>query len=296
MENATPKVSVIVCSIHPGQAQAVRENVARTIGVEHEVIIFDNRDVGRGICCVYNECAAQSRGEYLCFVHEDVAFCTDNWGPVIIGKLQERSCGVIGFAGSAVKYAFQYGWQGVRRFTRKNYVAGYLSNGGSLRKSDDKCDFAPVICLDGMCLIVRKDVWAECRFDEETFPGFHSYDTDFTTATTVAGYSNYVCHSILVEHHSQGSFSKAWAESVAKYNEKWCNMLPLYVREEVGKQEVERYAVAAEVLAVRRLLKNRIPDEAEMRKEIYSLWKRHPFNIGVFALVIRFVLTRYEGR
>ena len=290
MASANPQISVIVCSIRPDEAHAVRENVAKTIGVEHEVIIFDNRTVGNGICRVYNECASQSRGEYLCFVHEDVAFCTESWGTVVIEKLQEPDCGVIGFAGSTVKYAYRYGWQGVRRFTRKNYVAGSLSKGGSLRKSNDKVDFAPVICLDGMCLIVRKDVWAACRFDEETFAGFHSYDTDFTTAVAVAGYKNYVCHSILVEHHSQGSFSKTWAESVDRYNEKWGGVLPLYVDTEVSKQTVRRYAVNTEVLAMKRLLKNRILSADEMREGVFALWRRHPFNVGVWALVVRFVL------
>lgn len=290
--SANPKISVVVCSIHPDQAQAVRDNVAKTIGVEHEMIIFDNRDVGDGICRVYNECAAQCRGEYICFAHEDIAFCTEGWGAIVIDKLKEHNCGVIGFAGATVKYAYNYGWQGLRRFTRKNYVAGSLSKGGSMRKSNDKSDFAQVICLDGMCLIVRKDVWAECRFDEDTFPGFHSYDTDFTTAVAVAGYKNYVCHSILIEHHSQGSFSKAWAESVVRYNDKWRGKLPLYVSEEVGADEVERYAFKTEVLAMKRLLKNRILSESEARKEIYALWRRQPFNLRIIALVAR-LLLRY---
>ena len=51
-------ISIIVCSINPDAAEKLKQNIAATIGrVEYEVIVFDNRTSGYGICKVYNSCA-----------------------------------------------------------------------------------------------------------------------------------------------------------------------------------------------------------------------------------------------
>ena len=89
MSVTQPKFSIIVCSVKPEMAKALSDNIRSTIGVEYEMIIFDNRQAGKGICAVYNECAERAAGEYLLFVHEDVAFHTEGWGRVIGEKLSE---------------------------------------------------------------------------------------------------------------------------------------------------------------------------------------------------------------
>ncbi len=287
-----PLISIIVCSIRPDEAEALRVNVAQTIGVEHELIIHDNRGSDKGICQVYNECAAKAQGEYLCFAHEDISFLTNDWGGEIISKLSEPSCGVIGFAGSVVKYAYRYGWQGVRRFTRKNYLSKSSSKRESLRKTECVEPYSEVICLDGMCLFVRKDVWAEFGFDQQQFEGFHSYDTDFTTSVAYGGYHNYVCHSVLIEHRSVGSFSKSWYESVMLYNAKWADKLPLYAKSETNRRQVERYAVATEAFGLKLLLKFGILPQREIWHEIKSFWQRNKFSLSSYILIIRYLLHK----
>ncbi len=284
-----PLISIIVCSIRPYEAEALCENVAQSIGVEHEMIIHDNRGSDKGICQVYNECAERAQGEYLCFAHEDISFLTNDWGREIISKLSEPKCGVVGFAGSVVKYAYRYGWQGVRRFTRKNYIAKVSAGKESLRRSESKSSYSEVICLDGMSLFVRKDVWAKFRFDEETFGGFHSYDTDFTTSVAYGGYHNYVSHSVLIEHRSTGSFSKSWYESVLLYNAKWSVRLPLWAKSETYQSEVERYAAPTEAFGLKLLLKFRILEKEEMWCEIKSFWRRNKFSLSAYILIIRYL-------
>ncbi|MBR5877619.1 MAG: hypothetical protein IKZ11_03545 [Alistipes sp.] len=288
-----PLISVIVCSIKPDEAELLAQNVAQTVGLEHEMIVRDNRTDGKGICRVYNECAELAQGEYLCFVHEDVAFCTPEWGKKIVAKLSETDCGVIGFAGSTVKYGLRYGWQGIRRYTRKNYIASTPTKPGSLRTSADGQDFAEVICLDGMCLCVRRDVWERVRFDEESFSGFHSYDTDFTTAVCHAGYKNYVSYSVLVEHRSLGSFSRAWYKSVEAYNKKWAKRLPLYVAEH-SPSEVEANATATEAFGLKLLIKNKILSREEARAEVFGFWRRNRFKLGSYGLIFKYLNTKYE--
>lgn len=288
MSVTQPKFSIIVCSVKPEMAKALSDNIRSTIGVEYEMIIFDNRQAGKGICAVYNECAERAAGEYLLFVHEDVAFHTEGWGRVIGEKLSERSCGVIGFAGSAAKYGYDYGWQGVKHFTHKNYIIGCKHKGGKVRQSAHTQDFMPVVCLDGMCLFVRKEVWVECRFDDDIFRGFHSYDTDFTTHTHSAGYTNYVCHSVRFEHFSLGSFSVAWYESVKLYLAKWGVSLPMRA-EGVSEAEVRRYAVASEAIALKRLIKARILDKQEARSRVLGFAKRHPLSIHSVGLIAKYI-------
>ena len=94
-------ISIIVCSINPDAAEKLKRNIAATIGnMEYEVIVFDNRTSGYGICKVYNSCAEKSRYDFLCFLHEDVQFDTIAWGEKIVRTLSEPECGAIGFAGS----------------------------------------------------------------------------------------------------------------------------------------------------------------------------------------------------
>ena len=291
--SSLPLISVVVCSINPSEAEKLRSNIAQTIGVEYELIICDNRGSGKGICQVYNESATKATGEYLCFVHEDIAFCTPEWGKKIVAKLSEPDCGVIGFAGSTVKYGLRYGWQGIRRYTRKNYIASSPTKRSSLRTSADGRDFAEVICLDGMCLCVRRDVWDRVRFDEVNFPGFHSYDTDFTTAVSYAGYKNYVSYSVLVEHRSLGSFSRVWYESVVVYNKKWVDRFPLYVAEH-SKEEVEANATATEAFGLKLLIKNRILSREEARAEVLGFWRRNRLKLSSYGLIFKYLNTKYE--
>ena len=294
MSATQPKFSIIVCSVKPEMAEALSENVSATIGVDYEMIIFDNRQAGKGICEVYNQCAERAVGEYLLFVHEDVAFHTEGWGRIIGEKLRENSCGVIGFAGSAAKYGYEYGWQGVKHFTHKNYIIGCKHKGGKLRQSAHNKEFMPVVCLDGMCLFVRREVWTECRFDAETFRGFHSYDTDFTTHTHQLGYTNYVCHMVSFEHFSLGSFSAAWYESVKLYLAKWGVSLPVRA-EGVSEAELKRYAVASEAIALKRLVKARILSKQEAWDKVRGFAKRHPLSIHSLGLIVKYI-SKYANK
>ncbi len=90
----------------------------------------------------------------------------------------------------------------------------------------NKDRFAQVITLDGLCLFVRKDVWCECKFDEELFTRFHCYDIYF--ALTVAEkYNNYICYTLDIEHFSEGTYSKEWIEETIKLHNIWSNRLPM---------------------------------------------------------------------
>lgn len=282
-------ISIIICSIKPELVKQLEKNVASTIGIPYEFMVYDNRGTGKGICEVYNECAGKAKYEILFFIHEDVLFHTKDWGKVLANKLAEQDCGVIGFAGGTAKFPYPYGWQSIRSFTRKNYIRG-AQNGrkSSLRKSGNSTGYDAVVTLDGMALCVRKDVWSKISFDDVTFRGFHSYDTDFTTAVFAGGYKNYVCNEILFEHLSQGSFSKEWYDSVKLYLEKWQDKLPLFVKGSCqGLGCVERNRKKVEAFAILQLIKNRIITEQEARMMVKGYAGRYGIGLDVLRMWLK---------
>ena len=81
-----PRFTLICCSVDPAAAEALRRNVAATIGEPFEFDVWDNRGRNVGLCDVYDRCAERSGGEYLCFVHEDVRFLTEGLSLIHISE------------------------------------------------------------------------------------------------------------------------------------------------------------------------------------------------------------------
>lgn len=58
--------------------------------------------------------------------------------------------------------------------------------------------------LDGLFIAVNRHVLDRCRFDEQTFDGFHLYDLDFTFSAFQAGFDVAVFRDIAVIHATAG--------------------------------------------------------------------------------------------
>ena len=225
-------LSIIVCSISTQRLQNLKENVERTIGCDYEIIAFDNREKMWPIAKVYNHAAAQAKYPYLLFVHEDVEFLSEAWGPFVEEKLREPDCGVIGFAGNKAKLRCYSGWGQYPKWDCTYlYQGGYENQNIKIEVNNAflNIPFAEVIVLDGMALFVRKEVWNAYPFDETLLTGFHCYDLDFSIQSAVAGYKNYVCCSnrVLVKHLSLGNYSPAWYRDTVRLYEKWKAKLPI---------------------------------------------------------------------
>jgi hypothetical protein len=220
----------------------MKNSVADTVGVEFEIIVFDNRVEKWGLCKVYNYCAEKAVYPYLCFIHEDVVITTKNWGASLI-EFSESSqdCGVIGIAGGVVAYKnfilWNDGWieKDVRyRYwdpSTDPYSDEIQPNGTSViykTYNPDNVDFAKVVTLDGCFLFVSRDVYAKKPFDEDTFTGFHFYDADFTLGIARIK-QNYVCYKIDLHHFSTGTHNVDFCKGVQKFQIKWKDVLPLSI-------------------------------------------------------------------
>lgn len=250
-------ISMIVCSVDPAKLEKFCENVLMTVGCPCEFVVHDNRETGYGITHVYNLCAAKAKGEYLCFAHEDIFFRTPNWGERIVSLLQKPTTGVVGFAGSMAKLATFSGWGSMKQYTRYNYIQRFRN--GSIKyciANPDKVSASPVIVLDGMCLFMRKEVWAETRFDEATFQGFHLYDLDISMAVGQK-YVNYVTNDVLLEHFSEGSYNQPWLDDTVRFHRKWADRLPFYLEKPNSRVSYFR-EIKMSFLFIRMLMKKRV--------------------------------------
>jgi Glycosyltransferase like family len=222
-------ISFLVCSIREDQLAGLRENLAASVGVEHEVLVHDNRETRWGLARAYNRLAEQARFPLLCFVHEDVRFRSPPaWGVELVGfHAAHPEAGVVGFAGSMVKTRAASGWGSLPAYSRQNLVQHHPSGGQRTIQANPGGEaFSRVTVLDGFCQFVSRSTWETHRFDEVTFPGFHLYDLDFSIRVALDR-SNFVCHTVLAEHFSLGSFSDAWLEATEAFHRKWDAKLPI---------------------------------------------------------------------
>lgn len=232
-------ISIIVCSVNPSMLEEFRDNVNKTIGVENEIIVFDNRETHWGLCKVYNYCMKNAQYPYLCFVHEDMLFFTKNWGKILIDFYSNTpNCGVIGFAGSNYVNRTFVQWKVDRSISRvhtcispkKELPVDYRTLNRFYNCSKE---FEPVIVLDGMFLFTSKLVCGFYEFDEDMLDNFHIYDTDFTFSVSKR-YDNYVCSMIDNMHRSHSRFSKPYIEGLLAFHEKRNEDLPYSIKH-VGK-------------------------------------------------------------
>ena len=63
-------------------------------------------------------------------------------------------------------------------------------------------------------------------FDQDLLKGFHCYDIDYCL-TLKQHYDVVVTFNILMEHFSEGGYSKEWFEDTLKVHKKWEKTLPL---------------------------------------------------------------------
>lgn len=225
-------ISVIVCSRDKALLSGVSKNVGDTIGVPYELIAMDNAERKRGICEVYNEGAAKSRFDILCFMHEDVRMQTEAWGKRIVEILTDPSIGILGVAGSTLKTRTPSPWwEPDPSAARSNILQHYPGMSPKKEYHNPHNEMlSGVVVVDGVWFCCRKEVWQNNRFDETHFRGFHFYDLDFSLQV-FRTMKVCVCYDILLEHLSAGTINKGWTEAALVFHEKWEKQLPLHTKD-----------------------------------------------------------------
>ncbi|WP_375416583.1 glycosyltransferase [uncultured Hymenobacter sp.] len=222
-------ISVIICSRGPAYRAEVTDNIAATIGVPYELVVVDNSANQYGICAAYNEGAARSRYEVLCFAHEDIEFRTPGWGAIVAEILRDTSIGVLGTAGGKWLAKVPSSWWGCGP-EHLSINLHDASRDGQFSKTTfsqpEGQPLADVAAVDGLWLCTRKQVWAQFPFDAHTFPDFHFYDVDFC-ASVLARYRVCVTFRVDITHFSRGNFNDSWYVNADRFYRKHAHRLPL---------------------------------------------------------------------
>lgn len=225
-------ISVVICSVNPQFLEQVKKNISDTIGLEYELLVWDNRELKLGLCEVYNRMADLAKCEVLCFVHEDIYFERTGWGKDIISLFNSRNeLGVIGVAGSKYKSAAYSGWYtGIKGFDCADLV--HIERGKVRHiylKPDNgyNKEFEDVVCVDGVFICCRKEIWQKIRFNDDDLKGFHYYDLDFSLrASEVCSVS--VLYNLKLVHVTHGGdFGDNWVITTFQFHKYFKERLPV---------------------------------------------------------------------
>ncbi len=224
-------ISIIIASVKNDLLANVTDNIVKTIGVEFEIISFNNATGEKGLCELYNTGAKKARYNFLCFMHEDIQIITNDWGKIVLESFKDHSkLGVLGVAGSAYKSFAPSGWGigGERHTEFYNYIQTFKAKDkptihAYLNATND--NFKKVATVDGMWFCTTKQLALAHRFDEHTFKGFHCYDLDYCL-TIGQKYDIRVTFDVLLEHFSEGGYNKEWFFETLKLHDKWQHLLP----------------------------------------------------------------------
>lgn len=228
-----PKISLIISSHNESYYQRFIKSVEDSIGCSYELIKIENP--GKySLSEAYNTGSRKAKGEYICFVHEDVIFLSNEWDVECINVFEkEENVGLIGVAGCAYKstipshlwtdYSFKFGrgriYQGYKSYTNGRKL--------ELDPRESKTLLSDVVCVDGVFMFTTKDIAIQCPFDEHLFTGFHCYDLDFSTQIYLSGRRVVVDRDIYLFHASNGVYDEFFFDYAKAFSKKYICKLPL---------------------------------------------------------------------
>ncbi|MCS6990023.1 MAG: glycosyltransferase family protein [Chloroherpetonaceae bacterium] len=221
-------ISIVICSASPDFQKQVVENLSQTVGCDHEFIVFDNRLHRYGLCKVYNLCAEKAKHSYLCFAHEDILIETKDWGKRLIAHFErDREIGAIGVAGIGfVSERPKPSTPRAAAFFRVKHIDKRTGRRANIWRPKGVQGLFRVATIDGQFIFTTKDVWSQCRFDEERFTHFHLYDLDFSMQVN-RRYKVMATTEIDITHFSFGTYDATHRAFYLKFIEKWKDRLPL---------------------------------------------------------------------
>jgi glycosyltransferase involved in cell wall biosynthesis len=220
-------ISLIICSRTLLITQSLEENITATIGAQYELIVIDNSDNKYSIFEAYNIGVAKSKYPYLCFMHDDINYHSENWGDRIIEHLEHEETGAIGIAGSPYAAKLPGSWWGGGLINQYIHNADIPKKTGSANIQVALINKKEVVLLDGVWFCIRRSLFDHISFDEQNYKGFHFYDLDISMQISQAGYKNYSIENILISHYSIAELDKKWCENAMIYSKKWSKILPV---------------------------------------------------------------------
>ena len=273
-------ISLIICSRTPFLPARLQENIKTTIGVEYELIAIDNSKRQHSIFEAYNIGISKSQYPYLCFMHDDIQYDSQNWGADVLRHFTDVATGAIGIAGTPYYPQMPGSWWagGLVNEALVHNIDGELKsavksvNGPSVQKNE-------VVVLDGVWLCIRRSIFENIKFDEQRFTGFHFYDMDICMQIHTLGFKLYSVSDILLQHFYTGTVDSKWIDNALVFQKKWRSKLPASVIKLTAHQQATtEYKTLAEY--VRILLANKVSKTGAYLTglgQIFRFYKGYPF-------------------
>lgn len=229
-------ISCIICSRYPNISNELAHNIASSIGCEHELIVIDNSKNDYNIFSAYNDGVKRSKGDVLCFMHEDILYHANNWGQAIHQLFRNNATlGLVGVEGTHYMPKYASPWWSSSALSGQ-LIQGNVYDGDYVCNSEKylgrrltNMNTIEVVVVDGLWMCIRKSLFDDglIRFDDKTFNGFHCYDVDICMQVINARYEVRVTYDILIEHKSLGTPDIRYFTQLDIWYEKWKDVLPL---------------------------------------------------------------------
>lgn len=223
-------ISIIICNKKAILDAAIEKNIHDTIGVDYEVISIDNSRGQYSIFKAYNEGVAKAKGDILCFMHDDIIFRSNNWGKVVETAFAiDSDLGALGVAGGHFMPDCPCSWSTCKTTSFHVWQTnhdGSATEYGCTDYADDK-RLVEVASLDGLWMCIRRDLFDAIRFDDQTFTGFHCYDSDICMQIVALGKRIKVTFDIDIEHRSNGACNQQYYDNLELWYKKWHTSLPV---------------------------------------------------------------------
>jgi len=225
-------ISIIICSRHTDISEELKVNIQATIGLEYELVIIDNSKNKYSIFQAYNEGVRRAKYPYLCFMHEDILYHTQDWGEKVVEHFKDEKVGLIGTIGSHFLPKTPSGWY-QSKVTSGGGLVSVSKNGkielervGDYTHLKDQLSIEAV-AIDGLWFCTPKSIFSIVYFDEQNFKGFHCYDLDICLQIRKAGFQVRIISDILLDHStSTGKFPIEWVKNTLLFFNKWEKDLP----------------------------------------------------------------------
>jgi tetratricopeptide (TPR) repeat protein len=208
--------SIIFCSIDDAK-------FAYTVGlyrrlfddVPHELIPI--RDA-RSLAEAYNRGIASSTGDIVLLSHDDVDILTSDFARRLQAHLSRFD--VVGVMGAAEMSGPTWNWS--RHPHLRGWITHHLARDADWRPFvvDPRPVAGDVVVLDGVLIAAHRKLFDKVKFDEETFDGFHLYDTDWSYRAAKAGFRMAAAGDLLVVHASGGRYDVVWEDYAHRFCDK----------------------------------------------------------------------------
>ena len=223
-------ISIIICNKKASLDAVLEQNIRDTVGVDYEIISIDNSSGQYSIFQAYNEGVARAKGDILCFMHDDILFRSSDWGKVVEATFaSDQKMGALGVAGGHFMPDCPCSWSTCNTTSYHVWQTNRDGSATEYGRTDyaDGKQLVEVACLDGLWMCIRRNLFDTIHFDDNTFTGFHCYDSDICMQVLAAGYCVDVTFDIDIEHRSNGACNQQYYDNLELWHKKWHNHLPV---------------------------------------------------------------------